>query len=121
MAQWMDFLGGSRMKLWLDDVRPPHKYGRLGWHWAKTYDEAISALETRTVVAISLDHDLQDQHYDGTLGEERTGYHVVLWMEENGVWPDEVYIHSLNPVGRERMAAVMRKHSIPHTIQVALL
>jgi hypothetical protein len=26
----------SRMKLWLDDMRPPWEHGCDGWEWAKT-------------------------------------------------------------------------------------
>lgn len=99
------------MKLWLDDIREPWKHGCIGWHWAKTADEAIEALKTGEVTVASLDHDLSEK---ATLGDdrgERTGYTVVCWMEENDVWPkDGVKVHSMNPVGRGKMLRVINKH-----------
>lgn len=51
------------MNLWLDDVREPHKFGCLGWEWAKTAAEAIELLKTGKVEKASLDHDLAPDHY----------------------------------------------------------
>lgn len=110
------------MKLWLDDVRPPYRHGRIGWRWVKTYEGAIELLQTCQVEEASLDHDLSEA---ATMGcappEEKTGYHVVCWMEENNVWPPNgVHVHSLNPVGAARMMAVISaKHfgsRIPATL-----
>lgn len=98
-----------KIKMWLDDIRDPVKFGAIGFDWVKTYDEAIELLKTGEVVVASLDHDLS---IDATLGyweHELTGYDVVCWMEKNDVWPEEVVVHSLNPVGRERMLAVIKR------------
>ena len=104
------------MKLWLDDIRDPVLFGKTGWTWAKTADEAITLLKTGEVIKASLDHDLGVR---STLGlndygvapYEQTGYDVVCWMEENNVWPIEgVTVHSSNPVGRKRMEQVINKH-----------
>jgi hypothetical protein len=96
--------------LWLDDVRPcPY----IGWVWAKNYDEAIEILKTNKVRKCSLDHDLSFLQY-ANLHEpffEKTGYDVVLWMEENNIWPEEPpVVHSHNPVGAHRMALVISDH-----------
>jgi hypothetical protein len=41
----------------------------------------------------------------------KTGYDVVCWMEEHGMWPvDGITVHSMNPVGRARMEAAIRRH-----------
>lgn len=104
------------MKLWLDDVRDPVKYGYIGWHWAKTAEEAIAAIKTGWVTEASLDHDLAWEHYPwndtGEPYKEQTGYDVVMWMNENNVWPcNGVSVHSMNPWGRSRMeAAIPREH-----------
>lgn len=103
------------MNLWLDDVREPWKHGALGWEWAKTADEAIALLATGKVVKASLDHDLAFEHYPwndkGPPYKEKNGYDVVCWMEENNVWPPEgVTVHSMNPVGRDRMMKVIARH-----------
>jgi len=98
------------MKLWLDDVRVPGLHGALGFAWAKTADEAIEILKTGEVTFASLDHDLSVEATMGNWRNERTGYDVVCWMEQNGVWPrDGVRVHSQNPVGRERMQVVIEK------------
>lgn len=99
------------MKLWLDDNRPPWKYGHVGWRWAKTYEEAIALLQTGQVEEASLDHDLSEAATMGrpALGE-KTGYDVVLWMEANNVWPPNgTHVHSLNEEGRKRMMEFLRR------------
>lgn len=100
------------MKLWLDDVREPWKHGCIGWEWAKTADEAIALLATGQVTEADLDHDLSDAATIGMPAPgEKTGYTVVCWMEENGVWPrDGVRVHSMNPVGAARMRQVIERH-----------
>lgn len=101
--------------LWLDDTRPPWKYGYLGAEWVKTADEAIALLRTGRVKFASLDHDLHDEHYvnagDPNSFKEKTGMAVVEWMEQTNTWPPNgVAVHSMNPVGRERMQAVIDRH-----------
>lgn len=107
------------MKLWLDDIRHPAEHGCIGWHWARTANEAIAALQTGEVTEASLDHDLCFEHhaeggdYDYPFSgrSEKTGYAVVLWMEQNNVWPrDGVRVHSMNPAGRMRMEAAIDRH-----------
>lgn len=99
------------MKLWLDDIRDPWRYGCVGWEWARDADEAIDCLETGRVTEISLDHDLSTAATMGTpAADEKTGYTVVCWMEEHNVWPcDGVWVHSMNPVGSRRMLDVIAK------------
>lgn len=116
------------MKLWLDDVRDPTQHGAIGFEWAKTYEEAIRLLATREVTFASLDHDIGAceectaslEHIEDMKTPETTffnrcphaksGYDVVCWMEEHGIWPEDgVRVHSMNPVGRQRMEAVIRK------------
>lgn len=105
------------IKLYLDDIRKCP----VGWTLARTYDEAIKILKTGKVEEASLDHDLGEQHYiaavEEALGQQdvkyegKTGYDVVLWMEENNVWPPRgVHVHSYNPVGAARMRTVIGKH-----------
>lgn len=106
------------MKLWLDDIREPWKFGCAGWVWAKTAEEAVKFLKTGDVEMASLDHDLTDeQMMGGMLGEIRedgvkSGYDVVLWLEQNPqYWPPKgTIVHSMNPAGRRRMAEVIARH-----------
>lgn len=99
------------MILWLDDIREPWKHLYTDAHWAQSAESAILALKTGKVTFASLDHDLSIQSTLGLEDNELTGYDVVRWMEENNVWPkDGVAIHSMNPVGAERMRNVIGKH-----------
>lgn len=103
------------MLLWLDDVRDPTLYlgyQTIGWTWVKTADAAITALETGTVIAASLDHDLTDLQTLGEEDNEKTGYSVVLFLEQNPqYWPPRgVYVHSMNPSGRQRMQQVIDRY-----------
>ena len=98
--------------LWLDDIRQPWKHGYMGAHWVKTAEEAIAALATGKFTFASLDHDLSEM---ATIGipqpGEKTGYDVVLWMEETGNWPENgVRVHSLNPAGKARMLVAIERH-----------
>jgi len=99
------------MILWLDDIRSPKKYGYPDAYWAKTAEEAITILQTGAVTFASLDHDLSEMAIIGLApSDEKTGYDVVRWMEENGVWPSGgVKVHSMNPVGKARMEAVIAR------------
>ncbi len=109
----------SQVRLWLDDVREPWKHGCIGWVWVKTADEAIDAFSKYEVVEASLDHDLSWEHYPGADTEvkkdsefkEKTGMAVIDWMEETGNWPKYgVMVHSMNPVGRQRMVEAVIRH-----------
>ena len=101
----------TNVNLWLDDVRDPNEFGFIGWTWVKTCDEAIELLKTGKVVRASLDHDLSINATLGFPDKEKTGYDVVCWMEENNVWPIHgVEVHSVNPVGRQRMKMVIEKY-----------
>lgn len=95
------------MILWLDDIRAPWRFGYTGAEWAKTAEEAIEILKTGKVIFASLDHDLSELAMIGLAPEdEPNGYSVVLWMEENGVYPiDGCVVHSMNPSGARKMIA----------------
>jgi hypothetical protein len=87
-------------KLWVDDLRPAPE----GWHWVKTSAETITALGERRWDVMSLDHDL---------GGEDTSRRAVLWLCENGNWPDEVRVHSANPVGVEWLTGMVSRYWEP--------
>jgi hypothetical protein len=111
------------MKVWLDDVRAPYVFGRIGWRWAQTAEEAIELLERGDVKAISLDHDLAPEHYAGEHAKEikgaKTGMDVVKWMCSHRVFPPKIYLHSMNPVGRANMAAAFDALGVPYEVQIA--
>lgn len=99
----------TQIKLWLDDVRDPVKFGKIGWFWAKTYDEAVKAFEEYDVIEASLDHDLTFDQTVGFEDGEKTGHSLVCWMEERNIFPaNGVTVHSANPWGAQRMVAGLK-------------
>ncbi len=91
------------LKLWVDDVRPAPEME--GWFSAKTVNEAISILlDVEDLKVVSLDHDLADFH--GAEEDhlvELTGEDVLRFMKKKNRWPEKLFIHSANPVGKQRM------------------
>lgn len=103
------------MKLWVDDVRPaPNGYFHA--YSVKQAKELIKMMEicdshtwslsddTYRLELIDIDHDAGDYVNDG-------GDYIKLldWLEETGRnYP--IRIHSMNPVGRENMRAIIRKN-----------
>lgn len=99
--------------LWLDDIRDPVPHGYIGAHWVLTADDCIEALKTKLYHFASLDHDLSDKASMGMPEKnERTGYTVICWLEENPeYWPEiGVRVHSVNPVGKGKMQQVIMRH-----------
>ena len=91
------------IKLFLDDCRKCPK----GYNQVFTAEQAIIFLKAFDVSHISLDHDL------GPI-EAGTGYDVACYIETehaiHGKFANLKWrIHSSNPVGRQRMAAALRK------------
>jgi hypothetical protein len=84
------------MKVFLDDERATPE----GWTGVKTPEEAIELLKTDRVTHLSVDHDLG-------LSDDRTGYTVLLWIEEqcaeNAFRPPSISIHSANAGARRKM------------------
>ncbi len=110
-------------RLWLDDIRKPPWGFDL---WAKTADEAIEMLQEHDVVHVSLDHDLDDEHYahqdnpggynappapwDRSKFRQKTGYAVLEWMAQTGRWVPDISIHSLSS-GAEEMMQKLKKEA----------
>ena len=100
------------MKLWIDDVRPAPE----GYVWCHSVWRAIKEITIREneikefgdvepITLIDLDHDAGDYWQYG-------GDYIKLldWLEETGRnYP--IRIHSMNPVGRENMRAIIRKNN----------
>lgn len=85
------------MNLWVDDLRHPPD----GWDWARTSAEALSLLTMFDYEVVSLDHDLG--------GDDTTRKIVLHWCEHGG-WPNEVRVHSSNPVGVEWLTGMINRY-----------
>ena len=98
------------MKLWIDDVRPaPEGYFRHAFTsvaFAKAYIEKYEKYGDKDdpIELIDIDHDAGEYAKYG-------GDYIKLldWLEETGRnYP--IRIHSMNPVGRENMRAIIRRN-----------
>lgn len=80
---------------------------------ARNYDEFCAILAHDGVPShISFDHDLDDIHYADPNCEqdsnEKSGYDCARYlidycMDNNVDLPEHIYVHSFNPVGRQRI------------------
>lgn len=99
---------GKTMKLWVDDERVAPE----GWHWAKTYEEAMRCIALYAVEAISLDHDLGDVR--SLTGREMTGYDVLLALTQNRIdglqVPSDIRVHTANVPAGDRMRGVIERY-----------
>jgi len=112
------------MKLWVDDYRPAPR----GWRCVRSVAAAKVYLEQGLVTDISLDHDMgacpactTAGRHIGRMTRRRntfydycphvpSGYDLCTWMEQTGRWPRaSVRVHSANPVGAQRMLAVIER------------
>ena len=86
------------MKLCLDDIRDAPDDS---WTVVRSAKEAWHLLCGFPIIveAISLDHDL------GTGAQD--GYWLAKRIVEFEIWPKDIYVHSMNPVG---------KHNIIHLL-----
>lgn len=93
-----DLFSRKTMKdtLLIDDVRV-----MAASRVARTYDEAIAQIKEKTPDLLLLDHDL------GEIEPNKTGYGIVLFLEENNIKPKEIRLVTANPVGAMKMEAAL--------------
>lgn len=90
--------GGRKLKVnvYLDDLRDCP----TGCVIARTVEDALKYIRKGNVGILSLDHDLGV----GSDGELLiTGYDLVKMFCEEGLYVDEIYLHTDNSVGRDNM------------------
>ena len=124
-------------KLFLDDYRAPidcftYMYKHIGnanhiyldkdWFIVKNYLEFCKWISTNGLPdIISFDHDLADEHYlydemDAPCEqyEEKTGADALKFLlqicKQNNFKLPIIYIHTMNPVGRENMNNILNKY-----------
>jgi len=98
---------GFKVRLYMDDVRKCP----VGWHLARTVEEAISIMSKYKIEEASLDHDMgackNCLATDGSLihcPHVPDGRSLVSWMKETGIWPvQKPKVHSMNPEGKKTM------------------
>ena len=98
-------------------------YNYTDWIIVRNYEEFCEVIDKNlnNISHISFDHDLSDEHYDPTMYEsieayqavsknfkEKTGYECAKYMKDTYdqlrlKYPENMYVHSMNPVGTERI------------------
>lgn len=97
------------MKLWVDDLRPAPP----GYVWIKSVDMAKTLIQGHNhptiddtiwfIDELNLDHDAGDYaNYGGDYIE------ILKWMEKEGINDIPIHLHTMNPVGRENMRAIIQ-------------
>lgn len=108
----------TEIALWIDDERPtPEGYS----HTAKNSAEAITLLEqsmldgTITLKLVSFDHDLGQPWIEQDNIANDTTRPILTWMIENDYWPEEIRIHTANPVGSQWLEGTAKRYA-PETV-----
>lgn len=95
------------MNVFLDDDleyrKTPNEFVRV-----TNYEECVALLNDQHIHILSLDHDL---------GTQKTGYDVAKYIVEKNSFPDIIYLHTANPVGRENMYQLL-EHYKPKNVQL---
>lgn len=126
------------MKVFLDDDRVPedcaaYMHTRIGklnpiylrddWTIVRTYDEFIEIISFAIddITHVSLDHDLEAviEPEEGNLNiedapREYTGYDCAVYLKDyckyTGSTLPYVLVHTMNPVGREKIESVFKRY-----------
>jgi hypothetical protein len=94
------------MKIWIDDLRPaPDETWKAFWN----SEDAIKALDVYRAFRL----DIEVISFDHDLGGQDTTRPIVYWMVENDFWPQEIRIHTSNPVGREWLDGMVTYYGPP--------
>lgn len=115
-------------QLFLDDVRertsvyPDTEFQtRLEWVTVRSFVSFQEAILLKGIPNfVSFDHDLAPEHYANPTSHQvtKTGYDCALWLCDYCVRKGESIpswkVHSMNPVGRRRIEALLESISHSH-------
>ena len=94
------------MRLLIDDTRTNIAADII----ARTFEDGIKALKENKIDVLYLDHDLGFNHYSNNYSDEKTGYDIMCWLEQNQQYlPTTIVCVSANPVGAKRINQVIEK------------
>jgi hypothetical protein len=97
------------MRLYIDDERVlPAEFT----HLAQSAAQAITLLSRHDFEVVSFDHDL------GGTSTDDTSRPVLTWMIENEKWPNEIRVHTANPVGRDWLLGTAKRYA-PEWVHVS--
>jgi hypothetical protein len=120
------------MNIFLDDERLPKdvkwiELPLVEWTISRNYYDFVKLVQNEWPKIISFDHDLGPKSYNelfknnmqsfnyDNLNGEKTGYDCLRFLigkavELNRVLP-EIYIHTMNPIGRDNMMALIANYN----------
>lgn len=101
----------SSIKLYVDDLRKEPE----GWVRAKTVTEAIRLLANHVVSEVSLDHDIGHRvNMDSIARPFPCGetFEPVAWYLAAIKFSGPVTLHTANPIGARKMAAILNEAGI---------
>lgn len=106
------------MRIWVDDERPAPDGT---WTVAKDSASAISHLYMIGTPAVrAMGDTLEEVSLDHDLGGDDTGFKVLDWMIQWAEWPQELTIHTANPVARKRMLAAANAEA-PEWVKISVI
>lgn len=100
------------IRIYIDDIRTPPP----GWTVVRNSRTArimIDGLRQQGIKidAISFDHDIPCN------GVHETSRSIMLYLAEHDYWPEKVYVHSMNSVGREYLEGMVTRYAPPGTLK----
>lgn len=78
----------------------------IGFYKARSVEEAIHCLQNYDVEKLSIDY------YFGV--DEQTGYDLCEEIMLLNIWPKEIYIHTLDSIGKDNMFNYLRRSAPRH-------
>ena len=83
-------------KIFLDDLRPFDTLRERGYECVKTFSDCklLLSIFKNDIETINLDYDL---------GSDKTGLDVLIYMDENHIYPKKIIIHSTHFEGVKKM------------------
>lgn len=90
-----------KVNVYLDDLRDCPE----GFILAKKIDELKVLLMVHKIAILSLDHDLGTDASGQLLP---TGYDFVKWFCEEGLFVEQLYLHTDNVVGKDNMYSLLK-------------
>lgn len=102
-------------KIFIDDER---RVPDSSWTLVKNSRTAIIMLDGLRqqgikVHSISFDHDLGGPAFD----QHDTSRPVMMWMVENNYWPENLYVHTGNPIGEAWLVGMARQYGPKNIIR----
>ncbi|MFS0722330.1 cyclic-phosphate processing receiver domain-containing protein [Paenibacillus sp. 1P07SE] len=83
--------------------------------YRQTPEGFVAAPDAASCIALIDGHDIDVLSLDYDLGwGQPTGLEVVAHLVESGRYPQEIYLHTSSPSGRDRMHHLLAQHAPSH-------